>query len=127
MVGRSLCGKPIEIWRNTLFKWSKGYSILDYENDLLFSVLQSSLEDLGKENSILLESFLDLTSFPDDQAIHVPVIFDIWAQLYDLCEDSMCNENLYKLTTRSLVDVVVRRYSTQDSKFILSSNFRIEH
>ncbi|KAL6224762.1 hypothetical protein ACLB2K_003617 [Fragaria x ananassa] len=123
VVGRSLCGKPIEIWRNTLFKWSKGYSILDYENDLLFSVLQSSLEDLGKENSILLESFLDLTSFPDDQAIHVPVIFDIWAQLYDLCEDSMCNENLYKLTTRSLVDVVVRRNVEED----YSEHFVTQH
>ncbi|KAK9902421.1 hypothetical protein M0R45_001660 [Rubus argutus] len=108
VVGRSLCGKPIEIWQETLLKWSRGSSLLDSETDLLFT-LQSSLDDLGKENYILQECFIDLASFPEDQAIHVPALIDIWAELYTLDEDVMCIANLYELTTRNLVNLVVRR------------------
>ncbi|KAK9924479.1 hypothetical protein M0R45_032845 [Rubus argutus] len=107
VVGRSLCGKPVEIWQKRVIEWSKGYLFLDSETDLLLS-LQSSLDALDKENAIIKECFLDLGSFREDARISVNALIDMWAELYDL-EETVCIANLYELNSRSLANLVDRR------------------
>ncbi|TQD97228.1 hypothetical protein C1H46_017159 [Malus baccata] len=108
VVGKSLCGKPIEIWQKRVIEWSKGFSILDSETELLLC-LGRSLDALDKEMVGIKECFLDLGSFLEDQRIPAAALIDIWAELYDVDTDIKCIANLYELTTRSLANLVVTR------------------
>ncbi|ONH96594.1 hypothetical protein PRUPE_7G139200 [Prunus persica] len=107
-VGRSLRCQPIEIWQKKVLEWSKGSSILASNSDLL-ACLQSSLDALDTEKSILKECFLDLCSFPRDQRISAANLVDMWAELYGLDEPSLSIANLYELTTQSLANLVATR------------------
>lgn len=109
VVGRSLCGQPIEIWQKRVIEWTKGSSILDSDPDLLVC-LQSSLDALEKENIIIKECFIDLGSFPEDQRIPATALIDIWSELYKIDEDVLCIANLYELINRSLANLIVTRY-----------------
>ncbi|KAH0971374.1 hypothetical protein GBA52_023530 [Prunus armeniaca] len=108
VVGRSLRDQPIEIWRKKVMEWSKGFSILASNSDLL-ACLQSSLDALDKEKPILKECFLDFCSFPKDQRISAATLIDMWAELYGLDEPSLSIANLYELTTQSLANLVDKR------------------
>lgn len=110
MVGRSLCGQPIEIWKNRLTQWSKGSSILDSESDLL-DYLQTNLDFLDKEEMTIKECFIDLGLFPEDQRIPVAALIDIWTELYKLDEDSMSIQILYELVSQGLANLVSTRYA----------------
>ncbi|PRQ53791.1 putative powdery mildew resistance protein, RPW8 [Rosa chinensis] len=104
VVGRSLCGKPIEMWRSRVIEWSKGYSILDFETELLLR-LKTSLDALDNEMPMVKECFLDLGVFPEDATIEVTALIDMWAELYDLDLGTLCIAKLYELNNRSLANL----------------------
>ncbi|KAL6273781.1 hypothetical protein ACE6H2_024473 [Prunus campanulata] len=108
VLGGSLCGQPIEIWTQRLIEWSRGSTVHDSDDELLLC-LQSSFEALDK---VMAECFLDLGLFPEDQRIPAAALIDIWTELYDLDEDAECIANLYKLSDRSLANLVVTRKET---------------
>ncbi|XP_034689640.1 probable disease resistance protein At5g66900 [Vitis riparia] len=60
IVGRSLHGRPVEIWRSRLKKLSEGQSIVNSETDLR-KCLQSSLDALNDEDVMPKECFMDFT------------------------------------------------------------------
>ncbi|XP_070670231.1 probable disease resistance protein At5g66910 [Malus domestica] len=126
VVGRSLCGEPIEIWQKRVLQWSKGFSILDSETELLFC-LERSLDTLGKEMVSIRECFLDLGSFPEDQRIPAAALIDIWAELYDLDTDTECIANLYELTKRSLANLVITRKDKMEGDGYYSEHFVTQH
>ncbi|KAK9925210.1 hypothetical protein M0R45_033542 [Rubus argutus] len=103
VAGRSLCGQPIEMWQSRVMEWSKGSSILDFEIELLLR-LQSSLDALDNEMPMVKECFLDLGVFPEDAEIRVTALIDMWAELYDLDEETLCISKLYELNGRSLAN-----------------------
>ncbi|RVX16257.1 putative disease resistance protein [Vitis vinifera] len=80
VIGGSLCGQPVEIWKSRLMEFSKGQSIFDSGKRLL-DCLQLSLTSLDGEQK---ERFMDLGSFPEDQKIPVTALIDMWAELYKL-------------------------------------------
>ncbi|XP_004304592.1 PREDICTED: probable disease resistance protein At5g66900-like [Fragaria vesca subsp. vesca] len=80
VMGSSLSGQPLEVWRKRESEWSKGSSILDSETKL-FLCLQSSLDALDKGFSLVKDCYLDLGSFPEDKKIPVGVLIDMWAEL----------------------------------------------
>jgi hypothetical protein len=123
VVGRSLCGKPVEIWQKRVIEWSKGYLFLDSETDVLLS-LQSSLDALDKENPMIKECFLDLGSFREDARTSVNALIDMWAELYDL-EETLCIANLYELLSWSLANLIDNRYAVQASIFLLYDLFTL--
>ncbi|KAJ9669992.1 hypothetical protein PVL29_026515 [Vitis rotundifolia] len=109
VVGRSLHGKSVEIWRSRLMKLSEGPSIVDSETDLR-KCLQSSLDALNDEDVMLKECFMDLGSFPEDQKIPATALIDMWAELYNLDKDGVhAIANLHKLSSQSLLNLAVAR------------------
>ncbi|ONH96598.1 hypothetical protein PRUPE_7G139600 [Prunus persica] len=126
VLGRSLCGQPIEIWKKRVIEWTRGSTVHDSEAELLLC-LQSSLEALDKEMAIIKECFLDLGSFPEDQRIPAAALIDIWEELYDLDEDTECIANLYELTKRSLANVVVTRKENMEGDEYYNEHFVTQH
>ncbi|XP_068343215.1 probable disease resistance protein At5g66900 isoform X1 [Pyrus communis] len=126
VVGRSLCGEPIEIWQKRVIEWSKGFSILDSETELLLC-LERSLGALDKEMVVIKECFLDLGSFPEDQRIPAAALIDIWAELHDVDTDIECIANLYELTKRSLANLVVTRKDKMEGDGYYSEHFVTQH
>ncbi|XP_048431279.1 probable disease resistance protein At5g66900 [Pyrus x bretschneideri] len=126
VVGRSLCGEPIEIWQKRVIEWSKGFSILDSETELLLC-LEKSLGALDKEMVVIKECFLDLGSFPEDQRIPAAALIDIWAELHDVDTDIECIANLYELTKRSLANLVVTRKDKMEGDGYYSEHFVTQH
>ncbi|KAM1174747.1 hypothetical protein FF1_027276 [Malus domestica] len=126
VVGRSLCGEPIEIWQKRVIEWSKGFSILDSETELLLC-LERSLGALDKEMAAIKECFLDLGSFPEDQRIPAAALIDIWAELHDVDTDIECIANLYELTKRSLANLLVTRKDKMEGDGYYSEHFVTQH
>ncbi|XP_059594418.1 probable disease resistance protein At5g66900 isoform X1 [Vitis vinifera] len=109
VVGRSLHGRPVEIWRSRLKKLSEGQSVVDSEADLR-KCLQSSIDALNDEDVMLKECFMDLGSFPEDQKIPATALIDMWAELYNLDKDGIdAIANLHELSSRSLLNLAVTR------------------
>ncbi|CAN6563023.1 unnamed protein product [Malus baccata var. baccata] len=122
---KDLSRKPIEIWQKRVLEWCKGSSILDSDKDLL-ACLQSSLDALDKEKTIIKECFLDLGSFPEDQRIAAAILIDMWAELYGLDEEILTIANLHELTTRSLANLVVTRHEREADGYY-TEHFVIQH
>lgn len=107
MVGRSLCGQPVEMWQKRMIEWSRG-SILESETELFLS-LKRSLDDL---DTSLKECFIDLGSFPEHKKICVAALVDMWVELYDdLDYEILCIGNIHELTARSLAKLISPRYT----------------
>ena len=79
VIGGSLCGQPVEIWKSILMELSKGQSIFDSAGKRVLDCLQLSLTSLDGEQK---ECFMDLGSFPEYQKIPVTALIDMWAELY---------------------------------------------
>ncbi|XP_050365554.1 probable disease resistance protein At5g66890 isoform X2 [Argentina anserina] len=126
VVGRSLCGQPIEIWKKRLSEWSKGSSILDSDHDLL-TCLQSSLDALEKQSITIKECFLDLGSFPEDQRIPATILIDIWGESHKLDVDWLCIANLYELTNRNLANLIVTRKDPREVDGYYTEHFVTLH
>ncbi|KAM5576421.1 putative disease resistance protein [Rosa sericea] len=125
VVGRSLCGQPIEIWQKRVLEWSRGSSVLESEHDLL-DCLQSSLDALDEEKSLIRECFIDLGLFPEDKRISAAVLIDMWAELYGINEDISSIVNLYELASRSLANLVVTR-NDKDGDGYYTEHFVTQH
>ncbi|XP_024182551.1 probable disease resistance protein At5g66900 [Rosa chinensis] len=125
VVGRSLCGQPIEIWQKRVLEWSRGCSVLESEHDLL-DCLQRSLDALDEEKSLIRECFIDLGLFPEDKRISATVLVDMWAELYGINEDISSIVNLYELASRSLVNLVLTR-NDKDSDGYYTEHFVTQH
>ncbi|XP_004288076.1 PREDICTED: probable disease resistance protein At5g66900-like [Fragaria vesca subsp. vesca] len=126
VVGRSLCGQPIEIWQKRLIEWSKGSSILNSDHDLLVC-LQSSLDALEKESITIKECFLDLSSFLEDQRIPATTLIDIWGESYKIDEDWLCIANLCELTNRNLANLIVTRKDPREVDGYYTEHFVTLH
>ncbi|EXC24860.1 putative disease resistance protein [Morus notabilis] len=128
LIGLTLCGRPREIWRRELKKWSKwDSSVLDYmdKNDLLLC-LKSSLDVLGEEDANLKECFLDLGSFPEDRRIPVTALNDIWTELHELEEDD-ATAYLFDLSRSNMANVVVTRRDVYEEDDYYSEHFATQH
>ncbi|KAL6220457.1 hypothetical protein ACLB2K_008213 [Fragaria x ananassa] len=126
VVGRSLCGQPIEIWQKRLIEWSKGSSVLNSDHDLLVC-LQSSLDALEKESITIKECFLDLSSFPEDHRIPATTLIDIWGESYKIDEDWLCISNLCELTNRNLANLIVTRKDPREVDGYYTEHFVTLH
>lgn len=93
-------------------EWSKGSSIFDFETELLLR-LQSSLDALDNEMPMVKNCFLDLGVFPEDTRIYVSALVDMWAELYDLDEETLCIAKLHELKNRSLANFFHTRFAIQ--------------
>ncbi|KAL6224749.1 hypothetical protein ACLB2K_003604 [Fragaria x ananassa] len=120
VVGRSLCGQPIEIWQKRVLEWSRGSSVLESEHDLL-DCLQSSLDVLDEEKPLIRKCFIDLGLFPEDQRIPATVLIDMWAELYGIHEDISSISHLYELASQSLANLVITRYLLSKLVLIITS------
>ncbi|CAN0843281.1 Probable disease resistance protein At5g66900 [Linum grandiflorum] len=110
VVGRSLCGEPVEIWNKREMKISKVGSIFEY-SDLLYC-LQRSFDALDS-NPTVKECFKDLASFPGDHLIPATALIDMWVEMYKLDDAGVqAISNLYELSTRNLADIVITRADT---------------
>ncbi|KAI5319391.1 PREDICTED: probable disease resistance [Prunus dulcis] len=103
-IGRSVCERPTEIWKERVAELSRGSSILDSE-DYLFACLKSSLDALDERLAVTKECFIDLASFPEDRCIPAVALIDMWAELYGLDEDL---SRIHELTNRNLANLVTR-------------------
>ncbi|KAJ9669980.1 hypothetical protein PVL29_026510 [Vitis rotundifolia] len=127
VVGRSLHGQPVEIWRSTLMKLSEGQSIVNSEDELR-NCLQSSLDALDDEDIMLKECFMDLGSFPEDQKIPATALIDMWAELHKLDKDGIYSiSNLHKLCSRNLLNLVVTRNDANEIDECYNDAFVIQH
>ncbi|KAJ9170743.1 hypothetical protein P3X46_018827 [Hevea brasiliensis] len=107
VVGKSLCGKSAAEWRKRIKECSKASSVLaNFEFELLHC-LQSSVDAL-KNNTSAKECYMDLGSFPEDQKIPASTLMDMWMEWHKLEEDDAI-ANLYELSERNLIDIVVTR------------------
>ncbi|XP_042475769.1 putative disease resistance protein At5g47280 [Macadamia integrifolia] len=102
VIAKSLCGQPAREWSRMAGKLSEGSSVLDFDKDLL-ERLATSLDSL---DDVVLECFLDLGSFREDERIPASALIDIWVELYDLDDEDDAYVNLLELASRSLVDLV---------------------
>ncbi|KAL6222538.1 hypothetical protein ACLB2K_005930 [Fragaria x ananassa] len=82
VVGRSLFGKDIVIWKARVEAWSSGSSVISSEIKLR-GCLQSSLDALGEGNADIKKCFTDLSSFPQGRRIPASVLIDMWTVLID--------------------------------------------
>ena len=94
-------------------KLSGGQSVVASEADLR-KCFQSSLDALNDEDVMLKECFMDLGSFPQDQKIPASALID---------KDGVdAIANLHKLSSWSLLNLVVTRYT--DLLFVFKLNDR---
>ncbi|KAG6729333.1 hypothetical protein I3843_01G021700 [Carya illinoinensis] len=126
VIGRSLCGQPVEVWRSKAVKWSTDHSILGSNSDLL-NCLGKSLDFLDDE-LIIKECFMDLGSFPEGQRIHVTTLIDMWIELYELDEDGIhAIANLYEISARNLASLFVKRKDASDFANYYSEDYVTQH
>nr|AJT49599.1 R8H-1 protein [Vitis pseudoreticulata] len=127
VVGRSLHGQPVEIWRSTLMKLSEGQSIVNSEDELR-NCLQSSLDALDDKDIMVKECFMDLGSFPEDQKIPATALIDMWAELHKLDKDGIyAISNLQKLCSRNLLNLVVTRNDGNEIDWCYNDAFVMQH
>ncbi|PRQ38234.1 putative powdery mildew resistance protein, RPW8 [Rosa chinensis] len=129
VVGRSLFGKNIVIWKDRVEAWSSGSSVIKSEKHLLVC-LQSSLDALGEENALIKECFMDLASFPQGRRIPASVLIDIWSVLIDMWaadKDSSCVAKLYELTYWRLANLVITRNEKGEVDDYYGEHFVTQH
>ncbi|XP_059623789.1 probable disease resistance protein At5g66900 [Cornus florida] len=124
LVGRSLIGKSEETWKSKVQQLSEGQSIID-SNSRQFISLKTSIDALDKS---IKECFLDLGLFPEGQRIPVMALMDMWAELYNLDEDSKyALANIYELASRNLVNLVFTRKGTSELDGYYNDHFVTQH
>ena len=115
VVGGSLRGQPVSVWKSRESEVSEGESIFDYGEGLL-DCLQRSLASLKAK---LKECFMDLGSFPYQAKIPIIALIDMLAELYQLDINGVrAISNLCKLSLQNLLNLVVTRYGVDDLFFL---------
>ncbi|KAK8685872.1 hypothetical protein V6N13_124905 [Hibiscus sabdariffa] len=126
VVGRSLCGQPVAMWRKRVKQHAKGLTIL-HSDAVLLAHLQSSLDTLDSQAAIM-GCYLDLGSFPEDHRIPATVLIDMWVEQYELDEDDDAIDNLHVLSDRNLVNLVVtRRDDEREADGCYNNHFVMQH
>lgn len=118
VVGRSLCGEPLDTWRSRLLKLSEGQSIVNDEDEVR-DCLQKSLDALDDKDTMLKEYFMDLGSFPEDHRIPATALIDMYAELHQLDHPIHAISNLHHLCSRNLLKLVITRYTSLLFVFII--------
>lgn len=120
----SLCGQPFEVWQNMKERLQSQPILAP-----LLCRLQQSLDILEKKFSIEEKvCFMDLGLFPEDQRIPVAVLIDMWTELYNLDEDGKNAMTIvHDLTTRNLINVIVRRKVANDADMYYNNHFVMLH
>ncbi|CAJ1942727.1 unnamed protein product [Sphenostylis stenocarpa] len=126
VIGRSLSHRSIELWQKTVKELSQGHSILDSNSELLTS-LQKIL-DLLEDNPII-ECFMDLALFPENQRIPVAALIDMWVELYGLDNYGIkAIATVNRLDSMNLANVLVTRKNTSDTdSYYYNNHFIILH
>ncbi|WZZ36813.1 hypothetical protein YC2023_020214 [Brassica napus] len=95
VVGVSLKGRGLHLWKDQVESWSEGKTILERPQPS-FNALEPHLK----------ECFMDMGSFLEDQKIRASVIIDLWVELYGTSSSSivymkylndLASQNLLKL------------------------------
>ncbi|CAN1812385.1 Probable disease resistance protein At5g66900 [Linum perenne] len=123
VVGKSLLGKPASDWRNRAKECSKTASFL--ENAEVLNCLQKSVDALHDKHSIK-ECYMDLGLFPEDTKMPATALLDIWVELHGL-DDDYATSNLYELSFRNLVDLVVIRKDVSEDDGFHNEDFVTQH
>nr|XP_004288071.2 PREDICTED: uncharacterized protein LOC101305792 isoform X2 [Fragaria vesca subsp. vesca] len=116
VIGRSLCGQPIETWQKRIVEYGRGSSISDSEPEMVVC-LQRSWDALNREKNIIKECFVDLASFPEGQIIPAAALIDMWTELYGIEEEFQSIANLHKLAIRGLANIVSREEMEADGSY----------
>ncbi|KAJ9170745.1 hypothetical protein P3X46_018828 [Hevea brasiliensis] len=107
VVGKSLCGKSAAEWSKRIKECTEASSILANFGFELLPCLQTSVDALNN-NTAAKECYMDLGSFPEGQKIPASTLVDTWIECHKLEEDDAI-ANLYELSERNLIDLVVTR------------------
>ncbi|KAL2333605.1 hypothetical protein Fmac_014818 [Flemingia macrophylla] len=126
VIAGSLRHRSIEWWQKTVEELSQGQSILDSITEL-FTCLEKTLDVL--EDNPIKECFMDLGLFPEDQRIFLPVLVDIWAELYGFDDNGIeAMEIIKKLDYMNLANVFVTRKNASDSdNYCYNNHYVILH
>ncbi|CAI8609222.1 unnamed protein product [Vicia faba] len=127
LIGGSLCGQPIAVWKKMVSLLSRGRSIVFSNNDLL-SRLQKVLEEALEDNHIIKECFMDLGLFFEDKKIPVAALIDMWTELNNLDDDNIDGMNIvHDLDNLHLVNLVVAREVTSHVDNYYNHHFLTQH
>ncbi|KAK4778278.1 hypothetical protein SAY87_018465 [Trapa incisa] len=108
VVGKSLCGKHPKVWESKLLDWSEDHFV--DSNKAIFDCLRRSLDDLDGM-PVHKECFMDLGSFPEDCAIPVTTLIDMWIELHELDIDGIHAMGIiYELAARNLVNLIATKH-----------------
>lgn len=101
VVGVSLKGRGLHLWKDQVESWSEGKIILER--------LQPSFNALEPH---LKECFMDMGSFLEDHKIRASVIIDLWVELYGTSSSSsiVYMKYLNDLASQNLLKLVPLRY-----------------
>ncbi|AED98277.1 disease resistance protein-like [Arabidopsis thaliana] len=105
VVGISLKGQALYLWKGQVESWSEGETILGNANPTVRQRLQPSFNVLKPH---LKECFMDMGSFLQDQKIRASLIIDIWMELYGRGSSSTNKFMLYlnELASQNLLKLV---------------------
>ncbi|XP_010444714.1 PREDICTED: probable disease resistance protein At5g66910 isoform X1 [Camelina sativa] len=106
VVGISLRGKALYLWKGQVESWSEGKTILSNPHPTVLQRLQPSFNALEPH---LKECFLVVGSFLEDQKIWASLILDIWVELFGRGSSSSTNvymKYLNDLASQNLLKIV---------------------
>uniref|UniRef100_A0A0D3AXB8 Uncharacterized protein n=1 Tax=Brassica oleracea var. oleracea TaxID=109376 RepID=A0A0D3AXB8_BRAOL len=112
VVGVSLKGRGLHLWKDQVESWSEGKIILER--------LQPSFNALEPH---LKECFMDMGSFLEDHKIRASVIIDLWVELYGTSSSSsiVYMKYLNDLASQNLLKLVPLRRNEQEDGFYIGS------
>ncbi|XP_045786283.1 probable disease resistance protein At5g66900 [Trifolium pratense] len=127
LIGGSLCGQDIAVWKKMVKLLSKGRSIV-HSNKKLLNRLQKVLEDALEDNPIIKECFMDLGLFFEDKEIPVAALIDMWTELYNLDDDNIEGMNfVHDLDNLHLVNLAISREAASHIDNYYNHHFVTQH
>ncbi|GAU49137.1 hypothetical protein TSUD_191390 [Trifolium subterraneum] len=127
LIGGSLCGQHITMWKKMVKLLSKGHSIVESNNDLL-NRLQNVLEDALEDKPIIKECFMDLGLFFEDKEIPVAALIDMWTELNNLDDDNIEGMSfVHELDNLHLVNLAVSREAASHIDNYYNHHFVTQH
>nr|XP_023885964.1 probable disease resistance protein At5g66900 [Quercus suber] len=127
VIGGSLCGQPVAVWRSTLMTWSDdGHSIFKSDQDVLDHLIKRL--EFSDEKGILIKYFMDLGSFPEDKRIPATALIDLWTELHEPNQNDVhVTAILHKLTTRNLFSLVMTSKDVSALSSYYNEDFVTQH
>ncbi|ESQ47459.1 hypothetical protein EUTSA_v10020099mg [Eutrema salsugineum] len=103
VVGASLKGQALHLWKGQVESWSAEETILSNPRPKVLQCLQPSFNAL---KPYLKECFMDMGSFREDQKIRASVIVDIWVELYGKGSSLLYMKYLNDLASQNLLKLI---------------------